>query len=73
MRHGEDGARDGLLRVRVALIDFYKSFQDQFATPAQYGLTNIKTPACPITGVGSDGLPTYTFPTCTSTAQLTSM
>ncbi|MFG6467122.1 SGNH/GDSL hydrolase family protein [Roseateles sp. BYS87W] len=53
---------------RVALIDFYKSFQDQFNTPAQYGLTNVKTPACPITGLGSDGLPTYTFPTCTSTA-----
>ena len=53
---------------RVALIDFYKGFQDQVATPAQFGLTNVKTPACPITGVGSDGLPTYTFPTCTTAA-----
>lgn len=53
---------------RVALIDFYKSFQDQFATPAQFGLSNVKTPACPATGVGSDRLPTYTFPTCTATA-----
>lgn len=53
---------------RVALIDFYKSFQDQIATPAQFGLTNVKTPACPAIGVGSDGLPTYSFPTCTAAA-----
>ncbi|MDG0856720.1 SGNH/GDSL hydrolase family protein [Roseateles puraquae] len=52
----------------VVVVDFYKGFQDQVATPAQFGLTNVKTPACPITGVGSDGLPTYTFPTCTATA-----
>lgn len=53
---------------RVALIDFYKGFQDQYATPEQFGLTNVKTPACPIKGVGSDGLPTYDFPTCTTAA-----
>ena len=53
---------------RVALIDFYKAFQDQVATPAQFGLTNVTTPACPITGLGGDGLPTYTFQTCTGTA-----
>jgi outer membrane lipase/esterase len=53
---------------RVALIDFYKAFQDQVAAPAQYGLTNVKDPACPRTGVGSDGLPTYNFPTCTAAA-----
>ncbi|RTL34663.1 MAG: phospholipase [Burkholderiales bacterium] len=52
----------------VVLIDFYKAFQDQVAAPAQYGLTNVKTPACPIKGLGSDGLPTYDFPTCTATA-----
>lgn len=52
----------------VVLIDFYKAFQDQVATPAQFGLTNVKTPACPIKGLGSDGLPTYDFPTCTATA-----
>ncbi len=52
----------------VVVVDFYKGFQHQVATPAQFGLTNVKTPACPITGVGSDGLPTYTFPTCTATA-----
>ncbi|WP_457417682.1 SGNH/GDSL hydrolase family protein [Roseateles sp. P5_E7] len=52
----------------VILIDFYKAFQDQVATPAQFALTNVSTPACPITGVGGDGLPTYTFQTCTDTA-----
>ena len=52
----------------VIVIDFYKAFQDQVATPAQFGLTNVKTPACPIVGVGSDGLPTYNFPACTAAA-----
>jgi outer membrane lipase/esterase len=53
---------------RVIVIDFYKGFQDQFSAPAQYGLQNATTPACPISGVGSDGLPTYDFPTCTTAA-----
>jgi outer membrane lipase/esterase len=53
---------------KVVVVDFYGSFNDQFANPAQFALTNVKTPACPITGVGSDGLPTYTFPTCTAVA-----
>jgi phospholipase/lecithinase/hemolysin len=53
---------------RVALIDFYKGLQDQVTTPAQFGLTNAKDTACPRTGVGSDGLPTYSFTTCTAAA-----
>ncbi|CAN5181575.1 hypothetical protein BH11PSE10_BH11PSE10_11490 [soil metagenome] len=53
---------------RVALIDFYTAFNDQVATPEQFGLSNVKTPACPIAGVGSDGLPTYDFPKCTTAA-----
>jgi phospholipase/lecithinase/hemolysin len=53
---------------RIVLVDFYTAFNDQIANPAQYGLTNVKTPACPITGVGSDGLPTYNFQTCTASA-----
>ena len=52
----------------VVVVDFYTSFNDQVATPAQFGLQNATTPACPITGLGSDGLPTYTFPTCTDVA-----
>ena len=53
---------------RVVVVDFYTSFNDQVATPAQFGLQNATTPACPITGLGSDGLPTYTFATCTDAA-----
>jgi phospholipase/lecithinase/hemolysin len=53
---------------RIVLVDFYTAFNDQIANPAQYGLTNVKTPACPMTGVGSDGLPTYNFQTCTASA-----
>jgi len=52
----------------VIVIDFFKAFQDQVATPAQFGLSNVKTPACPIVGVGGDGLPTYNFPACTAAA-----
>lgn len=52
----------------VVLTDFYASFNDEVAHPAQYGLQNVTTPACPVTGVGSDGLPTYDFPTCTDAA-----
>lgn len=52
----------------VVVIDFYKAFQDQVATPAQFGLSNVKTPACPVKGLGGDGLPTYDFPTCTAAA-----
>ncbi len=52
----------------VATVDFYKAFNDQVATLARYGLTNVKDTACPATGVGSDGLPTYSFPSCTDAA-----
>ncbi len=53
---------------RLAVADLYSSFKDQASNPAQYQLTNVTTPACPATGIGSDGLPTYNFPTCTSAA-----
>ena len=53
---------------RVVLVDLAKAFDDQIAAPAQYGVTNNRTPACPITGVGSDGLPAYDFATCTASA-----
>ena len=51
----------------VVLVDFYTSFNDQIASPAQYSLSNVTTPACPSTG-SSDNLPTYTFATCTDAA-----
>lgn len=53
---------------RIVIADLYSSFKDQATNPAQYQLTNVTTAACPVTGVGSDGLPTYTFPTCTAAA-----
>ncbi|MBL8327007.1 MAG: phospholipase [Rubrivivax sp.] len=54
--------------TRVALVDFYTEFNNQVTSPAQFGLTNVRDTACPATGVGSDGLPTYTFATCTNAA-----
>jgi outer membrane lipase/esterase len=51
----------------VAVVDAYTSFKDEVANPSKYGLSNVTTPACPIVGVGSDGLPLYSFPTCTDT------
>ncbi len=52
----------------VAVVDAATLFDDMIASPAQFGLNNVKTPACPITGIGGDGLPSYTFPTCTDAA-----
>jgi phospholipase/lecithinase/hemolysin len=52
----------------VTIVDAYKGLNDEITNPAQFSLTNITTPACPITGVGTDGLPTYTFQTCTDAA-----
>ena len=53
---------------KVVVVDFYTSFNEEVAIPEQYSLTNVKTPACPAVGVGTDGLPVYDFPTCTATA-----
>jgi outer membrane lipase/esterase len=53
---------------RVTIVDFYTSLKAEVAYPAQYGLTNATTPACPATGTDSSGLPTYTFATCTEDA-----
>jgi phospholipase/lecithinase/hemolysin len=53
---------------RVALVDFYADFTDEVNNPANYALSNAADASCPVTGVGSDGLPSYTFPTCTSAA-----
>lgn len=53
---------------RVVVVDFFTSFDDQVKNPAQYKLTNVTTPACPATGVGTDGLPEYNFQTCTAAA-----
>ena len=52
---------------KVVIVDFYTEFNNQVANPAQYGLTSVTTPVCPIVGVDSSGLPAYNFPACTTT------
>lgn len=53
--------------TRVVHIDFYTEFNNQIASPTLWGLSNVKTPACPVVRMGSSG-PEYDFPTCTATA-----
>ncbi|HEY4068229.1 MAG TPA: SGNH/GDSL hydrolase family protein [Burkholderiaceae bacterium] len=54
--------------ARVVLVDFFTNFNAQVAAPAQYGLQNATTPACPQTGTDTSMLATYTFPACTDVA-----
>jgi len=53
---------------RVIVVPFYADFTDEVSNPSAYQLSNATEASCPATGVGSDGLPTYSFPTCTSAA-----
>lgn len=53
---------------RLALVDFHAALNAQMTDPAKYGLTNVTTPACPVTGTDDDGLPAYNFATCTDAA-----
>jgi outer membrane lipase/esterase len=53
---------------KIALVDFYSEFNAQVTNPAQYGLTNVTTPACPVIGTDAQGLPNYNLPACTATA-----
>lgn len=53
---------------RIVLVELGRLFDERMAQPAQYGLSNVEDPTCPITGLGDDGLPTYTFATCTDAA-----
>lgn len=46
--------------AKVALVDFYTEFNNQIATPAQFGLTNVTTPAC-----ADKGSVAATWGTCT--------
>lgn len=61
-------ARQFASEARVVVVDLATAFDEQIADPAQFGVTNNRDTACPATGVGSDGLPTYSFPTCTDAA-----
>ena len=53
---------------RVVVVPFFADFTDEINNPGAYQLSNATDASCPVTGVGSDGLPSYTFPTCTSAA-----
>ena len=46
--------------AKVALIDFYTEFNNQIASPAQFALTNVTTPAC-----ADKGSVAATLGTCT--------
>ena len=54
--------------ARVAVVPFYADFTDEVLNPASYQLSNVTDAACPVVGLGSDGLPAYNFATCTSAA-----
>lgn len=51
---------------KIALIDFNGLLSNQVVDPLRFGFTNVTGTACPVVGVGSDGLPAYDFPTCTT-------
>ena len=55
-------------KPQVVIVDFNRLLTQWVTTPAAFGLTNVTTPACPATGVGTDGLPEYNFQTCTAEA-----
>jgi phospholipase/lecithinase/hemolysin len=54
--------------TRLAIVDFYGDFTNEITNSSNFNLSNVTTPACPVTGHDSSGLPTYTFPTCSNTA-----
>lgn len=54
--------------ANTTVVDFYTFFNDQATNPAKYGLTNVRTPACPVQSIGADGLAVYNAATCTSTS-----
>ncbi len=53
---------------QIVVVDFFGEFTRQVANPASFGLRDATNPVCPVTGTDGSGLPTYSFPTCTSAA-----
>ena len=54
--------------TRVVLIDVRAAVDDQIARAGDYGLSDARHAACPVTGVNFAGLPEWTLATCTSAA-----
>jgi outer membrane lipase/esterase len=52
--------------ARVVLIDVRAAVDDQIARAGDYGLSDARHAACPVTGVNFAGLPEWTLRTCTS-------
>jgi outer membrane lipase/esterase len=52
----------------VLLIDLNSVVKAWTNNPATFGFTNVKDASCPVTGTGSDGLPTYSIATCSANA-----
>jgi len=59
-------------RPTVAVVDFFNEFNTWLAIPANHGLTNTATPACPVTGTDAMGLPTYSIQSCSAQSLSTS-
>lgn len=53
---------------RTAIVAFYADFTDEITNSGAYLLSNVADASCPVTSMGSDGLPSYAFPACTVTA-----
>lgn len=49
---------------RVLVIDFYGVLNTWLDQPRAFGLSDNRTPACPVTGTDSNGLPKYNLATC---------
>ncbi len=52
---------------RVLVVDFFTAFNRWLDQPAAYGLSDAVTPACPVVGTDSNGLPNYKLAACSET------
>jgi phospholipase/lecithinase/hemolysin len=49
---------------RVLVIDFFAALNAWLDQPSAYGLADPRTPACPVVGTDSNGLPKFNLATC---------
>ncbi|MEN9842452.1 MAG: hypothetical protein RLZZ612_281, partial [Pseudomonadota bacterium] len=52
---------------RVLVVDFFTAFNRWLDQPAAYRLSDAVTPACPVVGTDSNGLPNYKLAACSET------
>ncbi len=53
---------------RILIIDLNSILTQQVTSPGTFALSNALDAACPVTGLDSSGLPSYTLATCTDAA-----